>query len=221
MVEDVPAMIIEALLWENQKEREKHIREKKIYLTELTGCLRKAYYNIKDPLEITDTNAIINMVVGKMYHETIQQALVKYLGAKETEVLAEFALEKPVNGWVIRGRPDIYIPSWSMVIELKTVKSLYYIEHPQEHHTQQIAWYMDMLKAKHGRIVYIQKFSKRDGTSMDMKCFSVLSSAPKARIINTAAEKLSEHLNNDTVPSKCPIADWECKYCQYKDRCEG
>jgi len=171
-------------------------------------CNRKEYYNRKiGRPEDPELSRIF--LVGQIFHDWMEQNV---LSGGEAE--KHFKIQ--LDDMEIRGRAD-YVDE-KYVYELKTIKFLKQVlENPLSHHVSQINLYLGAFNMRFGKLVYIEK-----------NTFQVIE-----HVVEFSQELYDETVANykllktgldaDTLPSRKQEypGHWECKYCNWKDECDG
>lgn len=119
-----------------------------IHVSEVSGCLRRAYYERLVPKATLDVRNII-MAIGNGIHYQLQDLLREDGWQSEVEVKYDFKKFKLV------GHVDLYYPEEGIVAELKTTSKI--PERPYDQHVIQVNAYLIMSKARKGYIIYIGK----------------------------------------------------------------
>ena len=204
--------------------------------TELSGCMRNAYYSRVFP-EDYDDGAYINFLYGNLVHDLFQDNLTLRTGNKHLEELFQdkisyienekafhylIPLEK-TNGKriVISGRLDTIVyfkdDPTPVVIDYKTTRAIKWNVHsPKQAHVTQLNYYLGCVLADYGMIVYINK--------PDMRI--VQHTVPWSQEVFDKtvdfAVKLNESLTTNTPPTikKLEMKDaGYCAYCKHKVKC--
>ena len=205
--------------------------------TELSGCMRNAYYNRLFPEEYDD-KSYMNFLYGNVIHELFQ----KHLDWKERDkvlkdVLGDniryienekgfhylLPLEKTNNERiVISGRLDsiIYLKNnpIPVVVDYKTTAMIKYnIDAPKDTHVSQLNFYLGCMLADYGILVYVNK--------PDLKIVQhTISWSPEVfnKMVDFAVD-LKSHIDKKIEPIiDIPQMQNEgyCSYCKHKDRCK-
>jgi len=119
-----------------------------IHVSEVSGCLRKAYYTRRTPMKAADTVHVI-MTIGNGVHQQLQQYLVSQGWRSEVEVIWNF------KKFRLTGHIDLYHPKENIVVELKTINKK--PGKPYQNHLIQLNAYMKMINAAKGYLVYIAR----------------------------------------------------------------
>ena len=218
--------VIEEYLKQKYEEERKERKIGYYFPSHLPYCLRRQYWDYKEPVEPSDESLKI-FFIGDLIHEAIQQILERKLKAKsERKILIPV---DPVREIFITGRADSVFEDEegnTYVVEIKTVSSLTYrdrqtneireMEKPKPHHVLQIMPYLYAFNAK-GIIVYIER------NSFKTKEFEIRKDPAILQQVFDRARKLHEYLLARKLPPpearNDPVRKWECNYCPYKWKC--
>ncbi len=133
------------------RERTRQYKPDVVHVSEVTGCLRRAWYERKYGLVEAHPRLII-YAIGNGLHEALQDYLTRRGWQAEVELSVD------AGGFRITGHADLYDPGRNIVVELKTASRL--PDKPYRSHLTQLNAYLFMLRARVGFVVYI---GKRDG----------------------------------------------------------
>jgi len=192
------------------------------YPSEIGFCMRRNYYLYTIPkqyeastLRVFKAGELGHLFVGEVLKQSLEEVKLEY-------PIILTSLEKD---WTIRGRLDSFIifrvEDEVIVVELKTVSNLYYIQQSNEAHWEhvlQIMPYLKAVKARRGIIVYV------DRRNLRTKYFEV----QWDEAIYKHFLRRVDDLHNYLVNKKLPLAEaklinsknWMCKYCNYSEECE-
>jgi len=187
----------------------KHLRvpdRNSIHVSEVVGCLRKAWLNrkygdLKNLNHLSNSKCVI-LGLGFASHFVLEQALRELGYVTEKPVTVEFP-----NGLKLIGTPDAY--NDKVVLEVKTVNKI--PDYPYEHHILQLNAYLNILNYDSGLIVYI---CKKDGR---VKIYEIRRDMRKYVQILERAKKLYYHISKDIPPE--PEPSHLCNYCEWKLYC--
>ena len=187
----------------------KHLRvpnRNSIHVSEVVGCLRKAWLNrkygdLKNLNHLSNSKCVI-LGLGFASHFVLEQALRELGYVKEKPVTVEFP-----NGLKLIGTPDGF--NSQVVLEIKTVNSI--PSKPYEHHVLQLNTYLNMLNMDLGLIIYI---CKRNGR---IKIFEVRRDTRKYLEIIERAKRLHYYISKDIPPD--PEPSHLCNYSEWKLYC--
>lgn len=204
-----------------------------ISVTEIAGCLRKAFYQRLYGVEI-DTSDIIRLT-GTLLHSIVEKKLEEILGKQGAEIMTEVHFDSSIktpDGKEVKigGQVDAITPN-AEIIELKFTNKA--PDEPYPSHVRQVAYYMYEMYAEKAHIVYFET-----ANSFRIRVFTIkrepeekfkkLIEEMKERAITLAkslecAKRLREAgLSDDEIVSKCapprergPL----CNYCPFRLIC--
>ncbi len=172
-----------------------------IHVSEVTGCLRKSYYNRKLATRLTELQQI-SILFGNGIHHQLQELLRGKGWVIEYEVRYNF------KKFELIGHVDAYNPKNNIILEIKSTSKA--PEKPYEEHVRQINAYLAMTKSKKGYIIYITKNGR-------VKVFPI--TFDKKLWDNTIKRAFYLFYSlRDNKPPK-PEPSILCKYCPWKWRC--
>jgi len=189
----------------------------RIHVTELTGCLRKAYLRRVSPVPL-DFHQSLHMWRGRLLHST----LLKHYEQREVP------LELPVGGFAIAGRADAV--DGDRVVELKVTPSIHFIEKrgmPHPWHVRQLQFYMHCLGVSFGELYYLDlsralrfpvnsSFPHREGA---------IELEQTVEEMKTLASELHHALEIGEAPGAINVLEFgdggaECPRCEYREDCQ-
>jgi CRISPR/Cas system-associated exonuclease Cas4 (RecB family) len=187
------------------------------HVTDVVMCPRQRVYREIDRLPIGAKTVSIYST-GKAMHEAIQ---LLFLSDKRT-----FEKEKYVEYDDIQGSVDIYDRRRNTPLEFKTTRASD-IKEPKSFHVEQLKYYMAMLEASEGYVLYqlLMHFGETP-----FKAFRITMNAQERR---DQRKKLVTEINSlkrameSGEPSmarsveKDPTLNWLCKDCPYLADCKG
>ena len=199
---DLTARDVYRWFWGIARERARTYRPNVIHVSEVVGCLRRAWYERKYGLVEAEPRHIV-FAIGNGVHEALQD----YLGRRGWQCEVEVAAD--ISGFKLVGHVDLYHPEENVAIELKTTSRL--PERPYFSHLLQLNSYLYMVKARLGYVVYIQK---RDGL------VSVHRHRWDPQLWRQVVER-AKTLHKSIVEGRLPRPEPGplCNYCGYKWRC--
>jgi len=191
------------------------------YPSEIGSCLRKIWYSYKRPMEVKPDLAKI-FELGNIMHDFVVDVL-KSDKNQEVELLkSEFPLKIQGEGFLVSGRVDDLIlvnesgKSW--VVEVKSTKSVDYVQKADEKHLMQLQLYMHATGIHNGMVLYIDK------TNLKSKIFQEEYNEEKAEEIMERFRQLHQLLTQGLLPiaeaKKKQEMNWLCRYCEYSERCK-
>ncbi len=172
-----------------------------VHISEVTSCLRRAYYCRTRPLQLSPANAL--KLLGSEVHEALQEVLRR----RGYEV--EFQVAIVAGGVRLVGHADAYHPEKQHVLEFKTVSKI--PQRPYDNHIKQLQAYVALTHSEIGYLVYI---SRNNG---DIKVFEVKPSKYILRELIERARLLSTSLirHEPPMPEQGPL----CNYCEFRFLC--
>ncbi len=201
-LEDLPEPIKQYIIRKVEEEYEPRANNH-LYIKELTGCLRRAYFKRKvgkKPLDIRKAYAIFR---GDLFDKVFTPLF------RRNQVRVSHRIKgTPI---VISGKFD-FVEN-GVIYDLKTIASLYFIRKKgaREDDVRQIQFYAWCTATPKVRLAY-----------MDFKDAEVIEITADDRIIEWVerqARVLYEALVNDIPPAKTEDK-WRCNYCEYVEECE-
>jgi CRISPR-associated exonuclease Cas4 len=183
------------------EQRRRAYRDNVIHVSEVAGCLRRAWYERVRPQPALDPNNVVIMV-GNGVHEKLQELLAEK--GWQSEVEAKYKVK---DFWLV-GHADLYHPEEQVVLELKTSSKV--PEEPYRGHALQINSYIFMLRAKRGYIVYVA----RDGG------VKVFEHRFDKRLWSETVKRAMQ-LHEAVAERRKPPAEKgpHCRFCPYKWYC--
>jgi CRISPR/Cas system-associated exonuclease Cas4 (RecB family) len=186
------------------------------HVTDIVMCPRQRVYREMDRVPI-DAKTVSIYSAGKAIHEAIQWL---FLSDKRT-----FEREKYIEYQDIQGAVDIYDRRRNIPLEFKTTRASD-IREPKSFHVEQLKYYMSILSAKEGYMIYqlLMHFKETP-----FKSFRVTMNAQERR---NQREKLVKEINSlkkameARDPSlarsveKDPSLNWLCTDCPYLVDCK-
>jgi CRISPR/Cas system-associated exonuclease Cas4 (RecB family) len=186
------------------------------HVTDVVMCPRQRVYQKIDRLPI-DAKTVSIYSAGKAIHEAIQWL---FLSDKRT-----FEREKYIEYEDIQGSVDIYDRKRNIPLEFKTTRASY-IKEPKSFHVEQLKYYMSILGAEEGYMIY-QLLMHFEETPF--KAFRITMNANERK---EQRDKLVREINSlkrameARDPSlarsveKDPSLNWLCKDCPYLVNCK-
>lgn len=214
-IEDLPAPIKQFIVRET--ERDKIFEDNRLGVTELIGCLRKAWYRRKMPLPLSIQQR------WWFYRGNLLDGVWTPLFERNQVRITHRIRDYPV---VISGRID-FIDEDGAVADLKTIDNLYWIkkEGAKADHIKQVLFYAWCEARDKARLYYV---SMNDAVPMEV----AVSEENKLEVVNeleSNAKILYNALVNNIVPErddKHTQDYWECGvskdgvcYCEYREQC--
>jgi CRISPR/Cas system-associated exonuclease Cas4 (RecB family) len=174
-----------------------------VYVTELTGCMRRSWYRRKLGYRMTK-----DMLAGTAVHAELLERVVEELPVAHAE--AEKSVEKLISTgdsdvWLV-GRVDLFIADGDLrtFVEFKTSDWIF------DEHVEQANIYAAVLNVDKFYICYMPK-------SDEVKCRE-FSRTWTERDVEERVRKFVESLTKDEPPQK--EEDVWCYYCEFKAECK-
>ncbi len=189
--------LLEAVKYEARVDLDPNV----IHVSEVSGCLRKAYYARTRAITISPSNAL--KLLGNSIHRAIQSVLEKKGYTTEYQVSVKFGDIRLV------GTIDVYDLENNIPLEIKTTSKP--PEEPYPNHVMQLQTYINLLRADYGYLIYI---SRNNGK---VKVFKLRRDKKILRKAIERARTLSQALRSHQppAPEKSPL----CYYCDFKFYC--
>jgi CRISPR/Cas system-associated exonuclease Cas4 (RecB family) len=188
------------------------------HVTDIVMCPRKHAFSLIDPMHPSLSDREVNMYSsGKSIHEAIQTLFMSNRMRFEKEKYVEY------DG--IQGSVDIYDKKNGKPIEFKTLRAASIAE-PKSFHVEQLKYYMAMLDAPLGQIIYqcLFQFEHNPFVSFEISMTEIER--------YNQLRKLSNEINSirQAISVKDPsiargvfldnAMKWLCKDCPYFKNCE-
>ncbi len=172
-----------------------------IHVGEVSGCLRKAYYDRKSLKATLDIKNVI-MAIGNGVHVALQDLL------REEGWIDELEVEWNLGKFKLVGHVDLYNPRENIVLEIKTTGKV--PEKPYLPHLRQLNAYLIMSKARKGYLIYIGKDGK-------VRVFDL---KPGKRLWKETVKR-AFHLWYSLRENRPPKPEFSllCSFCEHRWRC--
>ena len=227
--------------WYREREFARNIREGQPYFngpgrippperhspSQLNQCHRKIYYRqLNAPEEQADPQGIF-WAGTKFEEELVVPYLEAIVGPDEyvrNSMWIDVTCETAAGEIRIKGATDPVIVDADseplLLTESKTKRSLDHLDEPDRHHRAQAHCYMYGLTQKYDRRVIDALLLYGSRTSLDLKAFHVAFDPWfwRETVLNWAEEHTQYRLN-ESLPPATPAFDWECNFCDFKNRC--
>lgn len=190
------------------------------YPSEIGSCLRKVWYSYKEPVEFAPAQIKI-FELGNIMHDFIAKVLKSDKNPHVELLKEEFPFKEEIDGFVISGRIDDLImlkaDGTQLLVEVKSTKSIGYVNEASPAHESQLQLYMHFLGVHDGVVLYVDK------TNLQTKWFPVKYGEGKAKDVINRFKALHKCLVNDVLPIPEARASaktlWMCRFCEYNDKC--
>lgn len=209
-------VMIDAYLKREKREKQ-HGR---YYPSEIGSCLRKVWYSYKFPVE-TEPDQMKVFEMGNIIHEFIAKVFKSDKNPHVELIKEEFPFRHEVDDFTISGRIDDLIllkaDGSQLLVEVKSTKSIAYVNEASPPHLAQLQLYMHILGVHDGVVLYVDK-----GT-LQTKWFPASYDAKKAEQVIARFKALHRCLKEDVLPiaeaRKSEKTRWMCRFCEYSDKC--
>ena len=186
------------------------------HVSDITLCPRRQIFKEIDPVPLTDKD--LNMYSsGKAVHQAVQMLFMSYKG--------RFEKEKHIEHEDIQGSTDIYDKKKNIPIEFKTSRSDH-IDRPKIFHIEQLRYYMAMLNAPIGYLIYQCLMHFQNKPYKEFK-ITMTEEQRKGQLTKlNQRDKFSESLKTAKDPSLARHVyfdtelRWLCRDCPYAQTCE-
>ena len=130
------------------------------YPSEIGSCLRKVWYSYKEPVEFAPAQIKI-FELGNIMHDFIAKVLKSDKNPHVELLKEEFPFKEEIDGFVISGRIDDLImlkaDGTQLLVEVKSTKSIGYVNEASPAHESQLQLYMHFLGVHDGVVLYVDK----------------------------------------------------------------
>ena len=168
-------------------------------------CPRKIYLDRVDPIKEPEATLRI-FQMGNIIHEFIQKEVITG-GVYEKDHIIHTGL-----GFCIKAKPDIIIDD--QVIELKSTKSISYINTPNANHVKQVNLYLKALGLKFGKIIYISN------SDLESKEFNIIYSEDLYNEVVSDFAYVFDCIKQNIPYLKVePYPNPYCYTCKYYKKC--
>jgi hypothetical protein len=173
-------------------------------VTDLLYCLRKTYFKKYHPKPTTLESAF-NLYRGKVFDQ-LWTPLFKHNQVRCTHRIKNYPI-------TISGKYD-FIDEKGILTELKTAKSLFYINEAGPEYIKQVRFYAYVNAIDKAQIVYVDFGSVKVFPIEVGDCTQLIEELEsKAILLWTAYQK-------GTPPQRCPdTPQWLCGKCDYQEEC--
>lgn len=173
-------------------------------VTDLLYCLRKTYFNKVNPKPKTLESAF-NLYRGKVF-DNLWTPLFKHNQVRCTHRVKNYPI-------TISGKYD-FIDEKGILTDLKTAKSLYFINEPGQEYVKQVRFYAYLNAVEKAQILYVDFGSVKVFPVEVGDCTELINELENKAIILWSA------LEKKQPPIRCPdTPEWLCKKCEHKEEC--
>jgi len=206
----------------NERENKKHSKRQPgiFYASEAMQCPRKIYISVMHPNMRKEKMPLGLFYMGKSAEEAIIKCVRSSPGICVQEQIGIKHTISPkvtIHGYADFGLLDDN-GNYKEFHEIKSVGFLSYIEKEESakvHHRAQLQCYLQNKKCNNGSIIYVERSDickiKQFPDTLDYGLWK--------DIVNTFTE-ISDYMEDEKMPPPIPIADWECKYCEFANDCK-
>ena len=190
------------------------------YPSEIASCMRKVWYSYRNPKE-TPAEVVRLFRAGNIMHDFVVEVLKSEKNPEVDLLWSEYPFKMDMGDYVISGRIDnlilLRVSGKVVLVEVKSTKTLQYLEKPQPHHEMQLQLYMHATGVHNGGLLYIER------NSLNTRYFDIEFRHDIADEALKRFASLHLHLKEDKIPD--PEArmkertKWECSYCDYRVEC--
>lgn len=196
--------------------------------SQLLQCKRKAIYKrLKAPEESEDPHGIF--WIGSRIEEDLVLSYVEDCVAGDDEyvtnsIWVDFLVQTHVGKIRIKGTTDPVIVDELaepiLPFEVKTKQSLEEFHTPDRRHRAQAHAYLKGLSEKYDHRISTAIILYVSRTTLNAKSFKVEFDQEfwKGSVLPWIGDVAAFQLDQELPPAK-PEYDWECEYCQYRERC--
>lgn len=191
------------------------------YPSEIGGCLRKVWYSYFYPKQ-TGPELLKIFEMGNMMHDFVVKVLESEKNKDVQLLQKEFPLKINTPEFTISGRVDdlvlVKTSGKTIVVEVKSTKSVDYVNEASEAHAMQLQLYMHATGIHNGIVLYIDK------GNLQSKQFEVEYSKEEVDHILKRFGQLHNLLTSRLLPldeaKKDEKKQWLCRFCDYAEKCE-
>lgn len=196
--------------------------------SDLLKCHRKTYYgHLNAPEETDDPDGIF--FYGNRFEEDLaERYLEDSVDLPETylqnSLWMNTTIDTDIGPITLVGSTDPVIVDEEgnpiLLTEIKTTSSIEFTSEPKMHHLAQTHAYMYGLTEKYDRQIRDVVFLYADRDSLDAKTFHATFDREfwRDRVVRWMEENTFYRVFGFLPPAD-PEQDWECEYCNYKERC--
>jgi hypothetical protein len=215
-IDDLPNPIKEALLNEANGIDNYEAMPNSYHITELVGCIRKAYFRKTLPKKPINLETANNFHRGKLWDKDFCSRF------RHNQIRVTYRCQKvPIS---ISGHFDFLNqddPQNPVITDLKAPKTLFYIERdgkPSEHYRQQVLFYCYCTAISKGAVMYW------DGAKPLTFPIEVTTETCNKLIeeLETKSSLLYFAIKSNKSPPRqcCNPESWECSYCEFSLECK-
>jgi len=175
---------------------------KVIFVTDITRCLRRAYYSYFNP-QPSSPQAVVGQLLHRAFASTLRDKIGAYFEVGFTIGLG--------RDWVLKGRCDMLFAD--SVYEFKFVRSIPRAKE-REGYNLQVQLYCHAFRARKGYLVFV------DRDTFDIEIVEVELRDGVAESLLDDARYLADCLEKGVPPGRAsPRFAGECEYCEFVEVC--
>jgi CRISPR-associated exonuclease Cas4 len=214
-LDDLPHPIKKMMLDEANNKDDYQSMPNCYHITELVGCIRKAYYRKTLPKKDLNLETAKNFHRGNTWDKDFCRCF------KHNQVRVTHRCQKvPIS---ISGHFDFLNednPTEPIITDLKSPKTLFYIERegkPSEQYRKQVLFYCWCSAISKGAILYWDghKALTYPVEATDEACHLLIDELETKSLMLYMALRTGKPPNKDAYI----IEPWECQYCNYQEEC--
>jgi len=202
--------------------RESHPKQVgRYYPSEIGTCMRKIWYSYRFPQKVQPSLLKI-FELGNILHDFVVKVLQSDKNPHVELLHSELPIKLEVEDFLISGRVDdlllLKADGRQVLVEVKSCKSISFINEAQSHHVIQLQFYMHSTGVHNGVLLYIDK------STLESKVFTIPYNPVTASSIILRFKNLHTALVQDTLPNAEAKSDmhhaWMCRFCEYAEKCD-
>jgi CRISPR/Cas system-associated exonuclease Cas4 (RecB family) len=190
------------------------------YPSEIGSCMRKVWYSYHYPKQL-EPDILKIFEVGNMMHDLVVKVLESEKNQDVQLLQSEFPLKIETPDFLISGRVDdlvlVKTSGKTFVVEVKSTKSIDYVQEASEAHVMQLQLYMHATGIHNGIVLYVDK------NNLQSKQFLVEYSKENVKEILERFAELHSLLTSKLLPideaKKDAKKQWMCRFCEYAEKC--
>ena len=198
--------------------------------SKLLQCHRKSYYQHTNAPKESSGNADGIFWFGTKFEENIAVPYLQSLVADDpnrvvrNSMWIDVEVTTSAGEVTIRGETDpVFVNRDSepvLLTEIKTKESVSGLEDPSPHHVAQAHAYMYGLTQKHDRRVTDAVLLYGARKSLEVEAFHITFDPWfwREKVLDWVGTQTEARRNAD-LPPATPEQDWECSFCDYRERC--
>ena len=204
--------LIDKFYLDRQKDKEQH----HFYITDAGKCGRALFFKFKNvPRKEIEANILRLFDHGDHIHQLIMKPL---LSIKEIHVVAAEVNIPPQE--MISGRADAIISDGKSlyVLDIKSMNSMIFnkLTEPKEENVDQLQLYLHYFKIPKGILLYVNKDNQQ------LKDFIIDYDKKRVLSLLSVLADVRQKIDKNIIPDRLSDypANWQCRYCQFKEICK-